>query len=111
LPSGQSFPIRATLVSVNDTKGKRTATANEEGEVTSSTKGTTAAKDIGIGAGVGTLAGLIFGSAMKGLAIGALAGGGYVLATQGKEVNLPAQSGLVLRLDEPVSISAAGGTP
>ena len=110
LPSGQSFPIRATLQSVNDTNGKKTTTANSEGQVSSSTKGTTAAKDVGIGAGVGTLAGLIFGSAMKGLAIGAIAGGGYVLATQGKDVNLPAQSGLVLKLDEPLNVSG-GSTP
>ena len=110
LPSGQSFPLRATLQSVNDTNGKKTSTANSEGQVSSSTKGTTAAKDVGIGAGVGTLAGLIFGSAMKGLAIGAIAGGGYVLATQGKDVNLPAQSGLVLKLDEPLNISG-GSTP
>ena len=110
LPSGQSFPLRATLESVNDTNGKKTSTANSEGQVSSGTKGTTAAKDVGIGAGVGTLAGLIFGSAMKGLAIGAIAGGGYVLATQGKDVNLPAQSGLVLKLDEPLNVSG-GSTP
>ena len=110
LPSGQSFPLRATLVSVNDTNGKKTGSTNEEGQVSSTTKGTTAAKDVGIGAGVGTLAGLIFGSAMKGLAIGAIAGGGYVLATQGKDVNLPARSGLVLKLDEPLNLSG-GSTP
>jgi len=58
------------------------------------------------------VAGLIFGGALKGLAIGAIAGGGYVLATQGKDVDIPAQSGMKLRLDQPLSIpggaSAAG---
>jgi hypothetical protein len=61
------------------------------------------AKDVGIGAGIGTVAGLIFGGPLKGLAVGALAGGGYVLATKGKDVELPAQTGLVIRLDQPVN--------
>ncbi len=100
LPSHRSFPLEATLVSVHNKK------ANGEGEVTSSTGGKTVAKDVGIGAGLGTVAGLLFGSALKGLAIGAIAGGGYVLATQGKDVELPAQSGMKLRLDQSLSIPA-----
>ena len=107
LPSHQSFPVEATLLSVHNKK------AGSEGEVTSSTGGKTVAKDVGIGAGLGTVAGLIFGSALKGLAIGAIAGGGYVLATQGKDVDLPAQSGMKLRLDQALSIpaSAASAAP
>lgn len=101
LPSHRSFPVEATLLSVHDKK------AGSEGEVTSSTGGKTVAKDVGIGAGLGTVAGLIFGSALKGLAIGAIAGGGYVLATQGKDVEIPAQSGMKLRLDQALSIPAS----
>ena len=100
-PSHRSFPIGASLVSV---QGK---SAGSEGEVTSSTSGKSTAKDVGIGAGLGTVAGLIFGSALKGLAIGAIAGGGYVLATQGKDVELPAQSKLTLKLDQSVTVPAS----
>jgi hypothetical protein len=89
---------------VNSTKGK--TSAGSEGEVQSGNTGKRTAKDVGIGAGVGTVAGLIFGSALKGLAIGALAGGGYVLATNGKDVELPAQTGMVLRLDHNLSVPA-----
>jgi hypothetical protein len=103
LPNGQTIPLTATLVSVNDTNGKNTKKADEEGQVQSGTRNRDVAKDVGIGAGVGTAAGLIFGGPLKGLAIGALAGGGYVLATKGKEVNLPAQTGMVIRLDQPVT--------
>ena len=74
----------------------------------SSTRGKDVAKDVGIGAGIGTVAGLLFGGPLKGLAIGALAGGGYVLATKGKEVNLPAQTGMVIKLDQP--LGAQGST-
>jgi hypothetical protein len=104
LPNGQTVPLAATLVSVNSTNGKNTRTADQEGQVQSGTRGRDVAKDVGIGAGIGTLAGLIFGSPLKGLAIGGLAGGGYVLATQGKDVDLPAQTGMVIRLDQPLSV-------
>jgi hypothetical protein len=105
LPNGQTLPLTATLVSVHDTNGKNTKRADDEGQVQSGTRGQDGVKGVGIGAGIGTVAGLIFGGPIKGLAIGALAGGGYVLATKGKDVNLPAQTGMVIRLDQPVSSS------
>jgi len=105
LPNGQTIHLTATLISVNDTNGKNTKKADEEGQVQSGTRNKDVAKDVGIGAGVGTVAGLIFGGPLKGLAIGALAGGGYVLATKGKDVNLPAQTGMVIKLDQPVTSS------
>lgn len=108
LPNGQTLPFAGTLVSVNSTSGKK-ARADEEGSVRSGTQGKDVAKDVGVGAGLGTDGGSIFGGPMKGLAIGAQAGGGYVLATQGKEVNLPAQTGLVIRLDQPLSMPAPAG--
>lgn len=103
LPNGQALPLTATLVSVNSTNGKGSKRADEEGQVESGTQGKDVAKDVGIGAGIGTVAGLIFGGPLKGLAVGALAGGGYVLATKGKDVELPAQTGLVIRLDQPMN--------
>ncbi len=105
LPTGVSTPLTATLKSVNSTSGG-TQQSDSEGGIQSGTSGKTTAKDVGIGAGIGTVAGLIFGSALKGLAIGAIAGGGYVLATKGKDVELPANTGLVLSLDRPLQVPA-----
>lgn len=107
LPNGQTLPFTATLVSVNSTNGKNTKKADEEGQVQSGTQGKDVARDVGIGAGIGTVAGLIFGGPLKGLAIGALAGGGYVLATKGKDVELPAQTGMVIRLDQPLTLNGS----
>jgi hypothetical protein len=90
LPSGQTLPLTATLISVHDTSGKTTKKTNAEGQV-------------GIGASVGTAAGRGFGGPLKGLAIGTLSGGGYVVATNGKDVNLPAHAGMLIRLDQPLS--------
>src|SRR5581483_1612640 len=101
LPSHTSFPLTATLASIHGQN------PNSEGEVESKTSGKTAAKDVGIGAGAGTIAGLILGSAWKGLVIGAIAGGGYVLATKGKDVELPAKSGMRVKLDQELSVPVA----
>jgi hypothetical protein len=103
LPAGQTIALAATLISVNDTNGKNLRKTDEEGQIQSSTRNKDIARDVGTGANPGTATGMIFGSPLKGLAIGALSGGGYVLATKGKEVNLPAQTGMVIRLDQPVS--------
>ena len=103
LPDGTTLPLNAGLESVHNMK------ANEEGQVQGGIGGKTAAKDVGVGAGLGTVAGLIFGSALKGLAIGAIAGGGYMLATKGKDVEIPANSGMVLRLEQALYVPAHSG--
>ena len=96
MPNGQTLPLIATLVSVHDTSGKNMRKAEQEGQMQSGTHGNDPA-------GIGTGTGLVFGGPLKGLAIGALAGGGYVLSTKGKDVNLPAQTGMVIRLDQPIT--------
>jgi hypothetical protein len=93
LPSGQTLPLTATLVSVHDTGGKNSRKIITEGQIESGRNG----KDSNaIGA-------RSFGGPIKGLAIGALSGGGYVVATNGKDVHLPAQAGMLIRLDQPLS--------
>ncbi|MFL6438205.1 MAG: fibronectin type III domain-containing protein [Terriglobales bacterium] len=101
LPNGNNIPISATLLSVNQSGGN--GSVNPEGEVQSDTHATTAATGAGVGAGIGTIAGLIFGGPLKGLVIGAIAGGGYILATKGKDVELPQNTGLKIRLDQPMA--------
>jgi len=103
LPNGSNIPISATLLSVNQSGGN--GSVNSEGEVQSETKASTAAKGSAVGAGIGTIAGLILGGPLKGLVIGAIAGGGYVLATRGKDVELPQNTELKIRLDQPVSLA------
>lgn len=90
LPSGQTLPLTATLVSVHDTSGKNPKKA----QVPSARRDSNA---------IGAAAGRGFGGPIKGLAIGALSGGGYVVATNGKDVHLPAQAGMLIRVDQPVS--------
>jgi hypothetical protein len=87
LPNGTDIPINATLLSVHNSKGGRL--------ITTDTGRTPAIQPMGATGGVAGA----FGPPLKGLAVGNLAGGGYVLATNGRQVSLPAQCGLRLRID------------
>jgi hypothetical protein len=109
LPSGQRMPIQATLLRVGTNRAR--ASANQEGEITNSTKPIDTIKKVGVGAGAGTIAGLIFGSAAKGAAIGAIAGGGYAMATAGRDVELPAHTTMYLRLDQYLVLTQGAPQP
>jgi hypothetical protein len=103
LPDGRRFPMQTTVLSVGPNKTK--ASVNQEGEITSGTRAGDAVKKVGVGAGIGTIAGMIFGSTWKGAAIGAIAGGGYAVAEAGKDVELPAHTTVNLRLDQYLVVS------
>jgi hypothetical protein len=57
-----------------------------------------------IGGGGGSLIGALFSNVTRGLGIGLAAGAVYVVARKGKEVDLPAQTGLLARLDSTVTV-------
>jgi hypothetical protein len=93
LPTGQTVPLTATLVSVHDTSAKNPKKAGTDGGKDSNA--------IGVPSAVGRNV----GGPIKGLAIGTLSGGGYVVATNGKDVRLPAQAIMLIRVDQPLSWS------
>jgi hypothetical protein len=87
---GKKYPVSTTMTAQSSAgKGKRTAVTT------------------GGGAGVGALIGGLAGGG-KGAAIGALVGGGAGLAggamTGNKQIEIPAESALVFKLNEPVTI-------
>ena len=88
LPTGQTVPLTATLVSVHDTSSKSPRKPVAEG---------------GNSSAIGAAASRNLGGTIKGLAIGTLSGGGYVVATNGKDVRLPAQAVMLIRVDQPLS--------
>jgi hypothetical protein len=57
-----------------------------------------------IGGGGGSLMGVLFGNVARGLGIGFAAGAVYVVARKGREVELPAQTGLLTRLDSTLTV-------
>jgi hypothetical protein len=67
-----------------------------------------------VGGGGGSLVGLIFSNVGRGLGIGFAAGAVYVVARKGKEIDLPANSGMLTRVDSTINVpmlaaSAASG--
>jgi len=59
---------------------------------------------IGIGAGAGAILGAILGGAKGALAGIVIGGGGAIAATEGKDVDLPAGTVLLVRLDSPLGL-------
>lgn len=57
-----------------------------------------------VGGGGGSLMGVLLGNVTRGLGIGLAAGAVYVVARKGKEVQMPAQTGLLARLDSTVTV-------
>ncbi len=57
-----------------------------------------------IGGGGGSLVGLIFSNALRGFGIGMAGGAIYVVSRKGKELEMPAQTGMLVRLDNAVSV-------
>lgn len=68
---------------------------------------------IGLGTGGGTVVGAVFSHVVRGLAIGLAGSTAYVVARKGKEVELPAQTALVVRMDNSVTLPtvAANAAP
>ena len=96
--------LRFTSVTIGDTRQDlRTNPVVFEGEAT---KGEDATK-VGAGAGVGAVIGGILGGgsgAAKGAAIGGAAGAGAVLATRGRDIDLPVGSNVNATLASEVDV-------
>ena len=59
---------------------------------------------VAIGTAGGSFVGLIFSNVLRGTWIGLAGGGAYIMAKKGKDVELPAQTGLLVRMDSAVSV-------
>jgi hypothetical protein len=57
-----------------------------------------------VGGGAGSLLGVIFSSVGRGIGLGFAAGAVYVVARKGKEVDLPANSGMLTRIDNTITV-------
>jgi len=103
-------PVQMSLLAIEQPHGqsngkKRKDVRIEEGQVVEArhdVKGDITAGAIGTGGG--TLIGLVFSHAMRGFGIGMAGSAVYIVARKGKEVELPAQTGMLVRMDNTVSV-------
>jgi hypothetical protein len=61
-------------------------------------------EDVTIGTAGGSMVGVVFSRVVRGTVIGLVGGSAYVVAKKGKDVELPAQTGILVRMDTTVSL-------
>jgi len=59
---------------------------------------------VAIGSGAGSFAGLLFSNVARGFGIGFAAGAVYVVARKGKQIDLPANTGILTRMDSTITV-------
>jgi hypothetical protein len=106
------IPVQMSIIAIEQprgqTNGKQRKDVNvEEGQVVE------AKHDIkgdvmggAIGTGGGTLIGAIFSHAVGGFGIGLAGSAVYIVERKGKEVELPAQTGMLVRVDNTINVPA-----
>jgi hypothetical protein len=105
------FPARMSILSIYqsgaDSNKTRKDLSTVEGVVVEERHDVkTDVEDIAIGTAGGSVAGVIFSRVLRGTIIGLVGGSAYVIAKKGKDVELPAQTGLLVRMDSNVSVPA-----
>ncbi len=106
----REIPAQMSILAIQESSGhaagkKRKDLKVQEGQVVQARRdirGTAVA--VGLGTGGGTVVGAVFSHALRGLTIGLIGSTAYVMAKKGKEVELPAQTGLLVRLDTTVTL-------
>ena len=59
--------------------------------------------DVGLGTSGGSLVGVIFSHVLRGTVFGLVGSSAYIVAKKGKDVELPAQTGMLVRMDSTVA--------
>lgn len=106
------FPARMSILSIynagEDTGKPRKDISTVEGVVVEERHDVKMdVEDLAIGTAAGSVAGTIFSRILRGTVIGLVGGSAYVVAKKGKEVELPAQTGMLVRMDSNVSLPAS----
>ena len=63
-----------------------------------------------VGAGGGSLVGLMFSNVARGFGIGMAASAAYIVARKGKEVELPLNTGMLVRMDNTINVPSIGAS-
>ncbi len=104
------IPIQMSILAIEKPRrlaeGKRRRDVRvEEGQVVEEKhdiKGDVLAATIGTGGG--TLVGAVFSNVARGFGIGLAGSAVYVVARKGKEVDLPAETGMLVRMDNTINV-------
>lgn len=104
------FPARMSIINIYGSGadvGRRKDLTTIEGEVVQehqSVKGDV--MDAAMGTAGGATLGLVFSRVMRGTILGLAGSGAYIAARKGKDVELPAKTGMIVRMDSNLSLPA-----
>jgi hypothetical protein len=104
------IPVQMSIISIEQSHGqadtkRRKDVRVEEGQVVQQKhdiKGDVVGGAIGTGGG--TLIGAVFSHALGGFGIGLAGSAAYIVERKGKEVELPAQTGMLVRMDNTITV-------
>jgi hypothetical protein len=104
------IPVQMSIIAIEQPHGQADAKRRkdvkvEEGQVVQE-KHDVKGDIVGgaIGTGGGTLIGAVFSHAIGGLGIGLAGSAAYIVERKGKEVELPAQTGMIVRMDNTITV-------
>ncbi|HVN08450.1 MAG TPA: hypothetical protein VMV61_05730 [Patescibacteria group bacterium] len=115
----REYPVQMSLLGITAGPGRSSGDNRkdlkiQEGTVVEQRRDfKTVATAVAVGMGGGSVVGAIFSNVLRGFIIGTVASTTYVIVKKGKDVELPAQSGLLVRMDNTLEVPplAAVATP
>jgi hypothetical protein len=104
------IPVRMSIIAIEQPHGqadskRRKDVKVEEGQVVEEkhdVKGDVLGATIGTGGG--TLIGAVFSHAVRGFGLGLAGSAAYIAVRKGKEMELPAQTGILIRIDSTITV-------
>jgi hypothetical protein len=106
------FPAKMSILSIYEggpaaSKQRKDVKAVEGEVITENHSVKTDVEDVAIGTAGGSTVGLIFSHVLRGTVFGLVGGTAYVVAKKGKDIDLPAQTGMLVRMDSTLALPAS----
>lgn len=104
------YPVQMSLLAITSASGRVSGDGRkdlkiEEGTVVHERRDVkSVATDVALGMGGGSVVGEIFSHVLRGFVIGTVGSTAYVMMKKGKDVEIPAQSGLLVRMDNTLEV-------
>lgn len=106
------FPVQMSILSLysgktDDTKRRKDLKTTEGVVVEQKRDIKNDVMTAGLGTGGGALVGVLFSNVARGTVIGLVGTSAYIMTKKGKDVELPAQTGMLVRMDSSVTLPAS----
>jgi hypothetical protein len=106
------FPVQMSILSLysgktDDTKRRKDLKTTEGVVVEQKRDIKNDVMTAGLGTGGGALVGVLFSNVARGTVIGLVGTSAYIMTKKGKDVELPAQTGILVRMDSSVTLPAS----